>query len=267
VARAIGPDAFDARTLWPGLDTINCWLDATSAAFGRELQALFPCVYLHPKGLLSTEAVVTLPFGDDPSPLLAVESAFFEFASDDGRISLAHQLEAGAEYRVIVSNHCGLYRYDTGDLVRVTGHETGTPRMRFRGRAGLFTDLCGEKLSETFVLSCFERLALREGGGAFIVPRAAPHPHYAFYLDAAIGPADEAAHLAKRLDRELRANPQYDYARNLGQLGPIRPYRLADAFAVYRENASAEGRAIGTVKPPVLVKSFPEAEAEQASAQ
>ncbi len=265
VKRSIGLDRFDAAALWPGLDTINCWLDATSAAFGRELQALFPKVYLHPKGLLSTEAVVTLPFGEDPSPLLAVESAFFEFAAEDGSIALAHQIEADREYRVIVSNHCGLYRYDTGDLVRVTGHETGTPRMRFRGRAGLFTDLCGEKLSETFVLACFERRALPEGVTAFIVPRAEPRPHYALYVDAALGSAADAAILADRLDAALRANPQYAYARNLGQLGHIAAHRLPDAFAAYRENASAEGRAIGTVKPPVLVKSFPESAAEEQS--
>lgn len=267
VARSIGVDRFDAKALWPDLDTINCWLDATSAAFGRELQALFPDVYLHPKGLLSTEVVVTLPFGEDPSPLLAIESAFFEFAAEDGSVALAHELEAGAEYRVIVSNHCGLYRYDTGDLVRVTGDSNGTPRMHFRGRAGLFTDLCGEKISETFVLGCFERLALPEGVAAFIVPRGTPRPHYALYVDASIGSAGEAATLAGRLDSALRGNPQYDYARNLGQLGEIRPHRLADAFAAYRENASAEGRAIGTVKPPVLVKFFPEAEAEQPGAR
>lgn len=265
LARSIGRDRFDAAALWPGLDTLNCWLDATSAAFGRELQALFPAVYLHPKGLLSTEAVVTLPFGDDPSPLLAVESAFFEFAAEDGTIARSHELEAGREYRVIVSNHCGLYRYDTGDLVRVTGHETGTPRMRFRGRAGLFTDLCGEKLSEAFVLTCFERLALPERIAAFIVPRTSPHAHYALYVDAALGPDAAAAALARKLDDTLRTNPQYDYARNLGQLAPILAHRLPDAFAAYRENASAEGRVIGTVKAPVLVKSFPESPADEQS--
>jgi hypothetical protein len=137
--------------------------------------------------------------------------------------------------------------------------------MRFRGRVGLFTDLCGEKLSETFVLGCFERLALPEGVTAFIVPRAAPHPHYGLYVDEAIGAAADADALVERLDGLLRANPQYDYARNLGQLGPIAAHRLPDAFAAYRENASAEGRLIGTVKPPVLVKSFPETAATRSN--
>ena len=47
---------------------------------------------------------------------------------------LAHELERGRTYSVVVTTGGGLYRYRLGDLVNVVGFEAGCPLLRFVGR-------------------------------------------------------------------------------------------------------------------------------------
>ena len=62
--RLIGTATIDTRAIWPELDTISCWMDASSAPFAAELKGLFPDVWFQAKGLMSTEGAVTIPFGE-----------------------------------------------------------------------------------------------------------------------------------------------------------------------------------------------------------
>ena len=69
-ARAVELDSLisdtmiNTRAIWPALDTISCWMDATSAPFAAELKELFPDIWFQAKGLMLTEGAVTVPFGD-----------------------------------------------------------------------------------------------------------------------------------------------------------------------------------------------------------
>src|SRR6185369_1456475 len=95
------------------------------------------------KGLLATEAFVSIPW--EAQHPVAVMSHFFEFASANGEILLAHELRHGETYSVIVTTAGGLWRYRLGDLVEVDGLAAATPSLRFLGRGTSVTDLCGEK--------------------------------------------------------------------------------------------------------------------------
>jgi hypothetical protein len=66
--------------------------------------------------------------------------------------------------------------------------------------------LCGEKLTEAFVVNCW---AAFEGVTGRLVPRALPAAGYEIVLDAADHDAAAARQIALRLDAALRANPQY----------------------------------------------------------
>ena len=157
-------------------------MDASSAPFAGELQRLFPDAWFQAKGLMATEGAVTVPFGEGPGSPLAVDSGFFEFV-DGERVHPAWELEHGRTYRVLLSNRFGLYRYDTADLVQVVGFTAQTPRLVFKGRAGLATDLCGEKLTEEFVLSCMEAASDGPRPIAILTPSSEPHPHYVLYAN------------------------------------------------------------------------------------
>jgi hypothetical protein len=72
------------------LALISCWADAHATGPARGLRARLPDVEFQPKGLLATEAFVTIPFrGAWP---VAIRSHFFEFLEEDGSLKLADEL-------------------------------------------------------------------------------------------------------------------------------------------------------------------------------
>jgi hypothetical protein len=71
---------------------------------------------------------------------------------------------------------------------------------------------------------------------------------YALYVDGDVSPECEDF-----LDRHLKENPQYAYARTLGQLGPPKVFRISgDAYAKYCRRLCSLGQRLGDIKPAVL---------------
>src|SRR6202035_1674739 len=104
--------------LWPHLHTISCWTDANAAVPAAHVAGLFPHARIQGKGLIATEAFISLPLVGHDGAALAVRSHFLEFESVNGQnemcdreARLAHELERGRRYAVIVSTGGGLYRY------------------------------------------------------------------------------------------------------------------------------------------------------------
>jgi hypothetical protein len=149
-----------------------------------------------------------------------------------------------------MTTSAGLYRYRLGDSVRVTGWWHRTPRLRLLGRTVGSSDLCGEKLTEAFVIACWR--GLDDPGRGRLVPQSKPHPHYRLVLDAVEHDEASAATLALRLDQALRKNPQWAYARDLGQLGALVPQRLSILAARLQAQSIALRQRLGDAKPAVL---------------
>ena len=156
----------------------------------------------------------------------------------------------GEVYRVLLTTHAGLYRYDLGDQVRVRGRAAATPTLEFLGRHDNVSDLCGEKVSERQVQECLHDAA----GFALLAPCPGDRPRYRLVVDDSEHDKAAAACLARRLDRRLRANPHYDYARRLGQLGPILAAPRRRPLAAYLRHLAGKGRRLGDIKPPVLYR-------------
>ncbi|HWI60922.1 MAG TPA: GH3 auxin-responsive promoter family protein, partial [Symbiobacteriaceae bacterium] len=154
---AAGPDP--AR-LWPDLRLVSCWLDANSAPYGPAIAGRFPQARLQGKGLLATEGFVSFPLVGHEGAALAVRSHFFEFLPEGGGApALAHQLERGARYSVVLTTSGGLYRYQLHDRVKVTGYIGQCPLLRFLGKESHVSDRFGEKVNEAHVAAAldFER--------------------------------------------------------------------------------------------------------------
>lgn len=243
--RRLGPDPV---RLWPRLGLVSAWADAAAEVPVRALAARLPHAVFQPKGLLATEALVTVPLGEG-APVLAVRSHAFEFVPDrDGATDtrLAHDLDHGETYRVVVTTQGGLYRYRLGDRVRVDGFRGEVPRLRFVGRAAT-VDLVGEKLDEAQVRAALDALGV---GFAFLAPLPGHPPGYGLFVETA---TDEAQALAVRVDDALRANVHYDGARRLGQLGPVRPFVLDESGeAAFLRGCVERGQRLGDVKPTAL---------------
>ena len=92
---------------------------------------------------------MTIPF-DGRHPL-AIRSHFFEFVESNGSVKLAHELQRGMEYTLLLTTGGGLYRYKLCDRVIVDDFVHETPSLRFLGKDDRVSDLFGEKLSDGFV--------------------------------------------------------------------------------------------------------------------
>jgi hypothetical protein len=241
----------DWAALLPGLRLVSCWADAGARPGAEALRRRLPGVTLQGKGLLATEAPMTLPWSRAEGFVPLVGEVFFEFEDDAGRLRRLHELEPGATYAVVVSQRGGLSRYRIGDRVRVSHLYRGTPCLAFVGREGNVSDLVGEKLHEAFVAEALDRLGLRPDGFRTLLPVRRPdgRGYYALVVDRLDA---SASGLAWQLDARLQEAHRYREARLLGQLGPARVRVLADAPARWLAHFAARGMRLGDVKPAVL---------------
>jgi len=251
------------RRIWPRLALVSCWADADSARYLRQLRGLFPEVEIQPKGLLATEGCVSFPLTDCIAPVLAVRSHFFEFQEIDApdQLRLAHELEYGGRYRMVLTTAGGLYRYELRDEVEIIGFENQCPLLRFRGRSDGGCDLVGEKLAETHVRAVLDRLLESHGllpAFVLLVPVYNQTPRYRLFVQAAAsGTAPTAADdLADGLETGLCENPHYAYARRLGQLAPPDVVILdpcgEPAWELYQRQCLVRGMRLGSIKPRAL---------------
>jgi hypothetical protein len=239
------------EALWPKLHLISCWGDGAATLALDELRRRFPRTDFQNKGLLATEAFVTLPFGAQQP--LAINSHFFEFIDDEGRVHLADSLREGGDYEVAVTTAGGLWRYRLGDRVAVNGWVGRTPSLRFLGRAGNISDRFGEKLSEEFVADVLSEL-FRERSSRFALlapDEDAAGCRYTLYIEGAPPPD-----CVEALDAALSCNPQYAWCRELGQLLPPRLFLIArSGFESFVERQTASGARVGDIKPAALSRS------------
>ncbi|MGZ3457267.1 MAG: GH3 auxin-responsive promoter family protein [Archangium sp.] len=254
-------EGLQGSRLWPRLALLSMWADAQAAHSVAPACRRFQGVEVQGKGLLATEGVVSLPLFGAPAPVLAVRSHFFEFLDPehpDARPRLAHELEVGRTYSVLLSTSGGLLRYRIGDLVRVEGFHHATPCLRFMGRADAVCDLVGEKLAATRVSTVLDATLPGVLGGqrppfAMVAPEWDAHapPAYRLFLETEVSEArlEEAAHA---IERALCEGYHYRYARELGQLGPVRAIRVSEGVRRYEARCIALGQRAGDIKPTDL---------------
>src|SRR5258708_2621803 len=173
-----------------------------------------------------------------------------------------HELEPGAEYRLVMTTSSGLYRYDIGDVVRCQGYVGQAPVLEFLHKAGQCADMEGEKVSGHQVAQAVETAARQLGlhidcFTAVAVRRDGDVPHYALLIERpAVEDAASAQEFLRIVDRELvRQNLMYAGKRNDHYIGAPRLMRLAGgAWAEFlRAERQRGGPAESQYKHPVLV--------------
>ncbi len=260
----------DYQAIWPNLSLISCWLDGPAARYAQSLEAQFPRVAFQGKGLIATEAFVSLPIAGFSGAVMAVTSHFFEFLPVDqqtyqplvDRPKLAYELERGQTYAVVVTTGGGFYRYQLQDLVTVVDAMGQAPCLRFLGKTDQVSDWFGEKLNQHFVGQVLEGL-FHQYGLRPLFAMLAPDDEdenfrYTLYLEL---PPDQRSlealtDLKADLDRKLRQNFHYDYCRRLGQLATPEIFQVKqEAMAAYLRACQAQGQRLGDIKPSPLQKT------------
>jgi hypothetical protein len=247
----LSADSIPWMQLWSNLKLISCWDSANAADQAQGLRSQFPGVLVQGKGLLATEAPMTIPLIAAQGYVPVLDQVFFEFEDATGSLHSLDKLTTGKEYTIILSQKGGLYRYRIGDRVRVTHWYQQTPCLEFLGRHQAVSDLVGEKLHEAFVHDALTHINLQGSNFYSLVPVAHP-PHYLLLLDAAPQTPDV---IAQQLDHALSQSHHYHRARSLGQLThpQVLIYnQIAQVLALHR---ARQGSVWGGIKHPVLATS------------
>ena len=251
------------KDLWPKLKLISAWDAANSRLPAQELKRLFPETLFQGKGLLATEAPMTLPLmavGAVPF----VTDVLFEFVDDDGEFFWIDELKDGGEYSLVISQRGGLLRYRIKDRVRVELNASSpTPCLEFIGRTQDSSDLVGEKITSGY-LAKYDQTFVAESGCPFYV--FLPHesepeggawhrPNYIALVESPTSGArvSESA-LSVWWEERLVQSHHYAFARQIGQLGRVQVVQVPQLQSrLLQFYSQAKGIKSGDVKLRTLL--------------
>ena len=253
--------------LWPQLALVSCWCDGPAHRYVEPVRHLFPGIEIQPKGLVATEGFVSIPRHGFAAPHLAFRSHFFEFLDCDHdaehrqQTCLAHELQAGRCYEVLLTTGGGLYRYRLGDVVQVVDHDGLCPLLRFSGRQGQISDQVGEKLVEQHVSAVLQdALQATNTRVTFSILCLADNtpPGYCLFLQDKNSPETKTSTqtIRRAVEDGLDRNPYYRHAVRFGQLAPLTVCWLAPAgqsgWSIYEQVCRGRGQQWGNIKPRTL---------------
>ena len=243
--------------IFPSLKLISCWMHASSSQYKEELEHILGDVLIQPKGLLSTEGIVSIPFKKDKDPVISICSHFYEFeCQKTGEIFLSHELIKGNEYEVIISTGNGFMRYRTNDIIIVTGNIDSTPTVIFQGRKNRTSDIVGEKITEILCNEIINLIRLElKISGAFFYPSKNLKNRY--YYTLVISTRDNSVQkdkIQKLATDILKKNPYYSQAISLEQLDKLKVQIVIDDCykKIIRDYFSKKKIKHGDQKPPTL---------------
>ena len=265
----------DYSVIWEKLSLVSCWADSDSyEIFIKLKEKLNPNkkninLKFQGKGLMSTECIVSFPLENVKNgSVIAYNSFFYEFiqVSDDKLENrspkLLDELELGERYCVVVTTNAGLYRYNTNDIVEVTGFYHKIPIVKFVGRINNFSDIVGEKLKNSFVekqvLTTLEENNIKSEFLLFApVKNETEGIFYTLFLEIK---KDGRKFNWKQIENEINSSLckafHYEYAYKLGQLRKVRVFLIEkDGLKTYTAEKSKKQK-IGDIKYRLLDKNF-----------
>jgi hypothetical protein len=205
------------RLLFPSLEFISCWGSAQAERDYQRLEKIFPSVYLQKKGLLATEAPMTVPLCQlQRGAVPLVQDVYFEFIDAAKKIHLLHQLVLGETYEIVISHMGGFIRYHVGDKVRVEGYIEATPVLEFIGRSGNTSDLAGEKFGEEFINHLSQKMSAELQ--TVVAVNRNNFRGYLFLFEQSEAECPSVADI----EVLLRESYHYQQARSLGQLQEVK---------------------------------------------
>lgn len=258
-----------ASRLWPNLRLVVCWRSPMVRPYLDLLGAFLGGIPQRDYLTMASEGILAIPFRDETSGgVLPIHIHFYEFIPEelaeqnDPPTLLAHELETGRTYAVVLTTSAGLYRYNIGDIVRVNEFNGSTPVIEFLHRAGHTCSLTGEKLTESQVAGAVCRAASSLGldlGSFTLCPTARPYPHYVLLAEVEIPLSEPVANrFLVALDDDLGLhNVEYRSKRSSRRLGApelclLRP----GSYASLRQRRIGEGANDAQIKMACLTRDL-----------
>lgn len=212
--RWLSSDEISWRKIWPDLKMLSSWTSGASASALESFTSHWPKLWIQEKGLLATEAPVTVPWIEADGALPFLSETLLELRDESGVLHPCYRAQEGQTYDVVISTTGGLLRYALGDRVRVRKIHRGLPVLDFLGRVGRVSDLVGEKLDESLV---HQQLKSFFEASFYLAPKTGSRPGYVLFCL----PQEAKSDLAMRVDQALCSIHHYGLARQLGQLEAV----------------------------------------------
>jgi len=234
------------KKLWPQLALISCWDTGSSQVWADQLKKIFPHVSFQGKGLLTTEAVITIPFHH--KTLLAYNSHFYEFLDATNQtVKASWELKVNDKVSPIVTTGSGFIRYQIPDLLRVEEFYNGNPVLRFLGRMRDI-DLVGEKLSPETAEQLFEHVKSLNPQYLPISLLAIQCKKQKSYYVLLVESNFDQLSDPQVVDLFLKNHYHYSLARDLGQLQEAQLLILPQARQFYFDLFEKKGMVSGEIK-------------------
>ncbi len=252
--------------VWPELALVAVWTGGSAGAYLSGMRRYFGEVPVRDHGLSASEGRMTIPFQDAlPHGVLDVGTHFFEFIPEDEydspqpTVLQAHELLPDRNYYILLTTSSGLYRYNIRDVVRCCDFHGTTPQLEFLHKGAHISNLTGEKISESQVVSAVKSSLhrLRFDLSFFTVsPIWNEPPHYRLHLEGGDLPHPAlATQLAHAVDGELATlNCEYGEKRETGRLAPLQIQALPEGTwkRFVRQRQSRLGGSVEQYKHPCL---------------
>ena len=265
----------DYSVIWEKLSLVSCWADSDSYEIFIKLKEKLNFdkknmnLNFQGKGLMSTECIVSFPLENVKNGSVAAYNSFFyEFIQVSGdklenrSPKLLDELELGERYCVVVTTNAGLYRYNTNDIVEVTGFYHKIPIVKFVGRINNFSDILGEKLKNSFVekqvLTTLEENNIK---GEFLLFAPVKNERGGIFYTLFLEIKKEGRKFNwKQIENEINSSLckafHYEYAYKLGQLRKVRVFLIEkNGLKTYTAEKSKKQK-IGDIKYQLLDKNF-----------
>jgi len=256
-----------ATDIWPELELVVCWRSEMLSPYHRLLEPHLNSIPGRDYVTMASEGILAIPIEDNVSGgVLATNTHFYEFISldqmdkSDPDVLLAHEIVVGELYVVLMSTSSGLYRYNIGDVVRVTGMSDGTPTIEFLYRVGATCSLTGEKLTEQQVTQAFDAASTKlslKASWFVLFPGHEPLPHYVILVEPSqIGENNNFQTLANELDKQLSVcNTEYESKRQSQRLGAPETWVVeSGSYSKWRQDKINDGANDDQIKPIHLTR-------------
>lgn len=258
-------DRFIPRYYWKDIVVASFWLGGSVGIFVDEIKPLLPedTIYFD-VGYGSSEAKINIPLiPNTPAGALSIATSFFEFVPQSGGDTLlAHELEDGEIYEVLITTYGGLYRYRLKDYVKVDGFTGDTPNIYFVSKSTDVANLVQEKAPGSALLTAVRSVVEKDNLG-FVgcqVYTDSKKLCYVVCVETKRRPKDEAEFTKAIDDAICRENRLYSMFRyQVPQINPCEVVFMKEGWWDRLVDKSRKGNSTAAqVKVPVVVLKMPE---------
>lgn len=255
------------KECWPRLTLLAIWTGGSAGAYLPKIRSLFGDVDIRDHGLHASEGRMTIPLeGGTSEGVLDIVSHFFEFIPEEHceeenpPTLLAHELEPGQNYFILMTTVSGLYRYNIRDVVQCTGFQGTTPVLKFLHKGAHISSVTGEKVTESQVVDAVREAAydLEIPAPQFVVvPVWGDPPGYRLLVEPSdLDSPSTLAELARRADLNLcQLNVEYCEKRDTDRLTELTGQFVADGTMenLAKNRNRRKGGSMEQYKHPCLI--------------